>query len=333
MKAKKIKYAFDYDKYIELNGDRQNIRVRSNDLSKPVMLFLHGGPGVCDRHRVMAQQSDLTEVATLVCWDQRGAGKSYSRKNRKAPITIDMIVDDAIALIDYLRAEFKQDKIYLVGHSWGSVLGVKICLKVPEKIAYYIGLGQFIEGTENERLSWQFCIDEANKLHLRRLAEKLKAYPPINGEYSSSKGMRCQRDCLTRLGGADYHHRKGMMRSLIIPLIKSPEYSLSEVVGFAKGAASLVDLLWKEVVSQNFLADAKKLDVPVLLTLGVHDYNTPTALANVWMENLDAPEKEIVWFDESAHSPIFEEPKKWRDTVKSSVFAVKTDEMSEEVAV
>ena len=291
----KKKYAIDYSEFITVNGDRQNIRVRSQSADLPVLLFLHGGPGVCDRNWVMKYQSDLSEVCTMVCWDQRASGKSCTKASLNGGITVEMMIEDACAVVDELCRRFGKEKIYIVGHSWGSILGVMLTKRIPEKIAYYIGMGQFVEGAENERLSYEFCLNEARRVGDDKVVAKLEKGAPVNGMYPDKDAMMLQRDCLTKYGGAEYHCREGIVKSLLIPLIKSDEYSLPELVKYARGALTLPDKLWGEVIANNFFETASKLDVPVLITQGRHDYNTPSEIVSRWIDMLDAPAKEIVW--------------------------------------
>ena len=317
----KKKHAIDYSEFITVNGDRQNIRVRSQSADLPVLLFLHGGPGVCDRNWVMKYQSDLSEVCTMVCWDQRASGKSCTKASLNGGITVEMMIEDACAVVDELCRRFGKEKIYIVGHSWGSILGVMLTKRIPEKIAYYIGMGQFVEGAENERLSYEFCLNEARRVGDDKVVAKLEKGAPVNGMYPDKDAMMLQRDCLTKYGGAEYHCREGIVKSLLIPLIKSDEYSLPELVKYARGALTLPDKLWGEVIANNFFETASKLDVPVLITQGRHDYNTPSEIVSRWIDMLDAPAKEIVWFEESAHSPIKEEPELWGRVIREKIFS------------
>ena len=317
----KKKYAIDYSEFITVNGDRQNIRVRSQSADLPVLLFLHGGPGVCDRNWVMKYQSDLSEVCTMVCWDQRASGKSCTKASLNGGITVEMMIEDACAVVDELCRRFGKEKIYIVGHSWGSILGVMLTKRIPEKIAYYIGMGQFVEGAENERLSYEFCLNEARRVGDDKVVAKLEKGAPVNGMYPDKDAMMLQRNCLTKYGGAEYHCREGIVKSLLIPLIKSDEYSLPELVKYARGALTLPDKLWGEVIANNFFETASKLDVLVLITQGRHDYNTPSEIVSRWIDMLDAPAKEIVWFEESAHSPIKEEPELWGRVIREKIFS------------
>lgn len=312
----------DYSEWITLNGDRQNIRIYSQDAANPVILFLHGGPGVCDRHIVLRYQRALSRDFTLVMWDQRGSGKSFTRESLKHPIHLADYVADARELVQYLCRKFQKEQVILACHSWGTVVGLTLAAAHPQQIAAYIGQGQFVNGAENERLSWQFCLDEAKRLGDQKAVKRLSGIAPVNGNYQSHDAMMTQRDYLAKYGGGNYKERGGMVKSMLLPLLKTKEYSLMDIFSYARGGMHLSDALWGEVVACRFDETVRKLAMPVLLTIGRHDYNTPAALAETWFQTLDAPQKEWVWFEESAHSPILEEPEKWGETVREFCRAV-----------
>ncbi len=316
----KKKYELDYEELIEVNGDKQNIRVRGTDENNPVLLFLHGGPGVCGRHLTLQYNSPLAQYCTIVCWDQRGAGKSYKGKTE---LKADMFVEDARVVVEYLCKKFGKEKIYVAGHSWGSMIGVLLVQRYPERIAAYIGIGQLIDGYENERLSHEFCLKEAEKLGDKKAVARLKEIVPEKGRYKTHDDMMFERDCLTRYGGADYMHRDGIIKSFLIPLIKTPEYKLSQLPAYYNGAMYSTEVLWDEVIECHFLETVPSLSVPVFITQGRHDYNTPFAIAKEWFDKLDAPEKQWFWFENSAHSPVFEEADKWNEIIAQKVFGAK----------
>lgn len=301
----------DYEEWVTLNGSRQNIRVRSCSAQNPVILFLHGGPGVCDRHWVMHYQSALAARYTMVLWDQRGSGKSYCKAIKAKTPDVEEYIQDAKALIEYLCQKFRQEKIIIACHSWGTVIGAPLAQRYPEHLLAYIAQGQVVNGAENERISYEFCLREAARRHDQKAVQKLRGNGPKNGVYPSAKAMRTQRDCLTRYGGADYKERGGLVSSLLIPLLKMEGYRLTDVPGYIQGALYLSDVMWPQVVARDYDASIPALDIPVLMTTGRHDYNTPFELARGWFDKLQCPYKEWVWFEDSAHSPIKEEPEKW----------------------
>ena len=314
-------YTLDYEEFIEVNGDRQNIRVRAAEKGLPVILFLHGGPGVCDRHNILRDHSDLAEKFTLVCWDQRGSGKSYTPDIRKRVPTVAEYVDDAVFMLEYLTGRFGVRKAVLVGHSWGSIVGVLTAAKRPDLISVYVGEGQFVDGDRNEEESYRFCLEEAKRRGDKKAYAALLKGAPENGAYPDNKSMMTQRDCLSRYGGAIYKGKQGLVKGLLMPLLKTKEYSLGDIIKYAQGATYLTDVMWHDVVAQR-LGGIKKLDVPVVITQGRHDYNTPSALAKAWFDALDAPVKKWVWFEESAHSPDVEEPEKWSRVLAEEISAI-----------
>lgn len=308
---KKTTYALDYEEWVELNGDRQNIRIRSRNAKNPVILFLHGGPGVCDRHWVMHYQSDLTRHYTMVLWDQRGSGKSYRKTIKSGTPQVEDYIQDARALAEYLCRKFGQKKIIIACHSWGTVIGAPLAQRYPELILAYIAQGQVVNGAENERISYEFCLEKAKKRNDKKALQRLNGNAPVNGVYPSAKAMRAQRDCLTRYGGADYKKRGGLISSLLIPLIRMKGYRLRDIPGYVQGALYLSDVMWPQVVARDYDTSITSLSMPVLMTTGRHDYNTPFQLARQWYNKLQCPWKEWIWFEDSAHSPIREEPRKW----------------------
>ncbi len=313
--AKKRKL-YDKEEWVKLNGNKQNIRIYTYDKNAPVLLFLHGGPGVCDRHWVLHYQKALADKYTMVLWDQRGSGKSYQYfKTKRADLHVPMYIEDARELIEYLCKKFKKDKVVVFGHSWGTVLGTPLCYKYPEHIAAYIGQGQVVEGEANEAISYKFVMDEATKAGDKKTIKAIKDHPPVKGVYDSHDAMMAQRNGLSKYGGEEWKNRGGMVQTLLIPFLKYDGYKLRHLPKYAFGALYLTDVLWPEVISCNFLRDVPELKMPVLMTIGCHDYNTPFEVAEQWYNGLKAPRKEWVWFEDSAHSPIKEEPEKWGDAV------------------
>ena len=317
-----MKRRFPIDEHIRLdhNGTTLDLRLRGTKESNPAVLFLHGGPGVCDRHFVLEDQAPLTDVCTIVCFDQRGAGKSYTSAQGKLHMDMETVIQDAIALIDYLRERFHQEKIYLVGHSYGSYLGVLLAGRVPEKIAAYVGIGQLVNGAENERISYEFVWDEAQKRKDEKAIRDLtRIGAPVNGFYKSLDDLTVQRNLMTKYGGAAHGKREGIIASMVLPVLRSPEYSFFDLVRYAKGAYYNLRELWQQVITCDFLPRVDKLEVPVFITAGRYDRNTPPELAKRWLDALDAPKKEWGWFEESAHAPIHEEKEKWNEFLRTRV--------------
>ncbi|MCL1847491.1 MAG: alpha/beta hydrolase [Coriobacteriia bacterium] len=318
----KQSYALDYREIVTLGGIAQHIRVRGTSENNPLLLFLHGGPGVSDRHWVLKDQSGLSDVCTMVCWDQRGSGKSYSKAQSREKMTLDNMVGDAKELIDYLCTKFNKEKVFIVGHSWGSVLGVLLSQRYPQRIAAYVGMGQLVNLDENERLAYKFVWDEANRLGDKKaLRDLTRIGEPVNGSYGSLDNLITQRNYMTKYGGGAYNHKENIWSSVVIPVLVSPEYSLLDLLRYARGSFYSLGQLWDEIIaSVRFDQTVTELEVPVYITQGVHDQNTPSSIAQKWFDTLRAPHKEWIAFEQSAHSPIKEEPELWGRVIRERLF-------------
>ena len=192
--------------------------------------------------------------------------------------------------------------------------------KYPEDVAVYIGMGQFVNGPENEEISYDFVLEEAKRRNdSKALAALEKIGRPKEGKYASMDDLMVQRDLMTKYGGEDYGESDGIMKSMIIPILRSPEYSLFDMWKYYKGAFFCLNSMWDEVVGLRFDETVPELKMPVYLTEGRHDQNTPIPIAERWFNQLKAPYKEWIWFEKSAHSPIKNEPELWGKTVKDIV--------------
>ena len=317
-----MKRIFPIDDHLKLpSGDALlDIRVRGTSELNPVVLFLHGGPGACNRHAVLKDQAPLADECTIVCLDQRGAGKSYNAKQAKRKLNMEIALEDVRCVVDYLRERFHCEKVFIVGHSYGSFLGVLFAARYPEKVAAYVGIGQLANGAENERISYEFVLNEAQKRNDQKALKDLARIGwPKNGIYASLDDLMVQRNLMTKYGGAAHGKKEGLISSLVLPVLRSPEYTLFDLVRYAKGSFYNMHQLWEEVISCDFIKDVLKLDVPVYLTIGRHDSNTPPELAKQWFDALEAPKKEWIWFEESAHSPIAEESERWNSVFRERV--------------
>ena len=320
---KKSNYELDYNENVTLGGRPQSIRVRGANAQNPILLFLHGGPGAPDRHTVLKYQSGLADVCTIVCWDQRGSGKSFSKEQKREDMTVDLIVNDAAELVEYLCSKFEKESVYIVGHSWGSVLGVMLSQRNPERVAAYVGMGQVVDLDENERLSYQFVIDEARKRGDKKGIRDLERIgEPVDGSYGSFKNLVTQRNYMSKYGGGEYNSKDSVWASVIRPILRSPEYSFFDLIRYFRGTFYCAKQLFEEMMSTvRFTKTVAELAVPVYITQGDHDQNAPTSIARKWFDTLRAPRKEWISFEKSAHSPIKEESELWGKAICEKLFS------------
>ncbi len=293
---------------VEIGGVEQWLLVRGQDTAKPVLLYLHGGPGAAFMPMAREFSARLEEHFVVVHWDQRGAGKSCSSEVPDQSLRLEQYLADTLELVNALRARFGVEKIYLLGHSWGSVLGVLTVQAHPELFHAYVGLGQVVNMRRNEEISYDFVVERASA---EGNQEALDALAGIRPPYSSTRDLATQRQWLGHYRG-DY--RQGNAMSQLARLtIRAPEYTFFEKLSYMPCMWKVLDHAWKDIEPVDFLRDVQRLELPVYLFTGRHDYNTPFELVEEWARTLQAPHLEVVWFEESAHMACLEEPERFQD--------------------
>ncbi len=305
---------------LEINGHPQWLRIRGRSPSNPIVLYLHGGPGGSQipsfRHYQLGWEADFT----IVHWEQRGAGKSYSRKLDPATVNLSQLVDDALVVIDYLRERFGRNDIILLGHSWGTLLAVHVLLKRSRGISVYVGLGQVAHQVKSERRMYDYTLEQArsegNKIAVDQLSA-LKCYPVRNASPRKVALVRYWARNYGFLGSRPGDDGRNHTR-----LMTTPEYGLIDVYRFLRGS-----LVCAENVGQAMLTDPsiqpmelqKEFAVPMFLVSGRRDHFTPTDMADQYLQSLTAPEKGHVIFDDAGHYPNEDDPIRFLQTLHSIV--------------
>lgn len=295
---------------IELGGIDQYILIRGKDVNNPILLYLHGGPGYSQISFARKYQEELEDSFIVVNWDQRGSGMSYSFDIPKESMNREQFIEDTKELIDYLCEKYDKEKLFLAGHSWGSELGLYVTNQYPEKVAAFISIGQVVNGLESEAVSYDFVLEEAQKENNQKALEDLKKIgrPPYKNIVSDTM---TQRKWLTKYGGVE--RKVNTLKDIILSSIFSPEYTGIDGLKFALGSKFTADTMWGQNTDVDFIRDLPEAKVPIYFCAGRYDYNTPSILIEKYFNNIVAPEKEIIWFEESAHFPHIEEPGKFAE--------------------
>lgn len=318
----------DINTKIMIGGIKQRIHIKTNDVSKPVLLFLHGGPGVCNRHNIMTAHLDLLDTFTIATWDQRGSGGSAAGV-KDEDLTIRRLTDDAAELLIWLCSNFGKDKVFVIGGSWGSELGTWLSYRYPERIAAFVGFGQVVNGAKNEELSYEFAYEAAREAGDEDAVKKLEEVgPPVMGVYKGGyDGMMAQRRVMMKYGGySKQEGKQSYLESMVIPILKSGEYTPSDLVGYITGHKRVLEVMWPEVGATDFPRTCTKFKVPFYIFDGRLDKNTPSELVEDWYNMIEAPDKDLVWFESSGHNPMNDEPEKFKGLLRSKLMAVKERE-------
>lgn len=291
-----------------IGGIPQALSVRGRDKANPLLLVIHGGPASPEMPMSWAYQSGWEDYFTVVQWDQRGAGKSYDLNDpaRVGPtLSLERIVQDAAEVVRFIQLRYGKPKVFVVGHSWGSLVGLSLARQHPELLYAYIGMGQVINGSDNERASYAQTLKLA-KTNASASAEltALAPYPDAKGHVTLAQ-INTERKWVMALGGLvygrdslDYYSRLALL---------SPEYTRDNVAAIDHGAELSLPRLLPELLAFDF-SDVTQFDCPILMFAGRHDTTTPPSVTAAWMARVKAPKKALVWFENSSHMMEIEEP-------------------------
>ncbi len=296
----------------ELGGVTQWITIRSQDVSHPVLLWLHGGPGLTEIP-YMSLHRELESRFVVVNWDQRGAGKSFDRRQDCKDMTLDRLVEDARELVSYLVGRFDKEKVYLLGHSWGAMIGMLLADRYPGLIHAFVSVGQPVHYHREEEISLDFVIEAADRLGL---AEAQRELAGISYPYRSRDEQLVQRKWLLVFGGMIWKKQQ-LVDCVFDPrsCYTVPEYTEEDWDGRARGLSASYGCLAEEIEEFDLFRLVDALEIPVYFFLGAHDYQVPFPASVEYFERLEAPHKEIVWFRESAHYPQLEETEKFHSLI------------------
>jgi len=304
---------------VELNGSQQWISIRGQDVDKPVLLFLAGGPGGSDLAAARYTLGGLEEHFVVVNWEQPGAGKSFDVAGR-ASLTPDRYIEDAHALVALLKQRFGVEKVYVLGESWGSALGILLVQRYPQDFHAFIGTGQMVAFLENDRICYDFAMQLAQERGDTEKVDKLtrQGPPPYYGSDVALKQAVYLLDTFNYMNNnpAIYEGDTNTLRDLA-----APEYGLYDKVNWLRGVLDTLGIVYPQLWDIDFRTQAARLDVPVYFLIGRHDVNAPTALTEQYYEVLEAPHKEIVWFEHSGHNPWISESDRFVQVMVDTVLA------------
>lgn len=301
---------------VRLGGVEQWLIIRGHDVNKPVLLFLSGGPGGSEAGRVLRFNSELEKYFVVVIWEQRGCGKSYPSLNPKSALTVEQYVSDIIELTEMLRNRFDEDKIYLVGHSWGTIIGVGAVQERPDLFHAYIGAAQMVNVREADQIIYQEMLEYARQTGDTKYLASLEKQgePPYLGNnpiqpYANLLGREYEVFEASASSNESYR-REGDAIQL---MLKQPEYGWIDRINNLRGLMDTFNVVYPQLQDFDLRQDVPSLDLPVYFIAGRKDKNAPPSATEAYFNLLDAPHKKLYYFEDSGHSMIWQEPEKYHD--------------------
>lgn len=306
--------------FVNINGVQQGMFIQSKDANNPVLLYLHGG--MPDYFLKQKYPTGLENEFTVVWWEQRGSGLSYNDHITKESITLEQMISDTLTVTDYLRNRFHQEKIYLMGRSGGTFFGIQAAAQAPELYYAYIGVGQMSNQLKSERLAYDYMLKEFKANRNTEMVRNLEA-APVTMEGGIPAAYLAVRDQgMHILGIGTTRDMKSIITGFFLPSLTFREYTFMEKINMWRAKArNGVSILWNTNLNMDLSQQVLELDLPVYFFEGVYDYTCSYTLAKDYFELLKAPVKGFYTFDQSAHSPIFEEPEKSLKILREDVLA------------
>jgi len=310
-------------KEVTLGGVRQEIIIRGSNRNNPILLIIPGG-GLSILPVMSKSNSDLEQNFVVVHWDIRGTGKSYFNKPDARDMTFNQIINDTVELTELLLGEFHHEKIFIMGWSLGSAITMGAVKKRPDLYYADIAVCQVVNFVENEKIGFNYILEEARKRNNKEaLTELTRLGSPPYAKDELINAFKVKGKWLTEFNGVIYD-KESLKKT---PLgeqyfsgkmyTRSKEYSFWDLFKIMWGMKFFMTSCYDELIRADLSKQVTDVKVPLYFFLGRHDYNAPTVLSKQYFQVIQAPKKELIWFEHSAHYPFLEESEKFNHEVEA----------------
>jgi len=309
--------------FLDIGGVRQGMFIRGKDTNNPVLLYVHGGPSFSEFFLVEKFPTGLENYFTVCYWEERGGGISCSPQVTLESMTLEQLASDAIEVTNYLRERFKKEKIYLLAHSGGTAFAIQAAASHPGLFHAYIGVSQIACQAESERMAYKFMTNHYLSLNKSKTLSEFKKYPVFENDslllpYFNS----VLRDkSMHELGTGTMRNMKSIITGVFLPVWTCRAYTLKEKFNIWHSKFFFVNKskLREQIINTDFTRIVTKLNIPVFFLSGKYDLTVNHDLSKEYLLKLDAPVKEFYSFENSAHSPMFEEPGRFLAIMTSDI--------------
>jgi len=310
---------------VKINGHSLAMMIRGASIANPVLLFLAGGPGGTEIGSMRRHGRALEQSFVVATFDQRGTGKSYDSLDPVSTLTLDGAVADAIAVTRYLCRRFGQQKVYLVGNSWGTMLGVLAAQQHPELFHAFVGTGQMVCPRETDRVFYTATLAWARRTHDTALVDKLtrNGPPPYTDMLRYETALTHEPDVYPYDHSRNSEGVGAMGENLFVQ-----ESSLLEQLHDFPAVLDVFTVLYPQLQHIDFRTQVRRLDVPVYLVEGRYEPRGRARAAREWFSQLRAPTKQLIVFATSGHRPVFEQPREFAQVMTTTVLAAAAERTS-----
>lgn len=307
---------------VKAENHELGLMIRGASTDNPVVLFLAGGPGGSERGAMRKHLESLEGTFTVATWDQRGSGTSYAALDPTETLTLASQIDETIEVTDYLRRRFGQERIYLLGQSWGSTLGVLAVQAAPDRYAAFIGTGQMVSQLETDRIFYHDTLTWAERSGNTALVEKLRRIgpPPYSEMLDYETALSFEHEVYPYDHSRNSEGVGGFSENILVS-----EYSLPDQVHLLGAFMDTFAALYPQLTEIDFRDSATRFEVPMFFVQGAHEAEGRARLFDEWYPMIEAPTKDLVVLDTSGHRPLFEQPDEFVEYMNDTVLAATTD--------
>ena len=309
--------------FITIGSVRQGMFIKSKNINNPVLLYVHGGPAFPNYFLIDKFNPGLEDYFTVCYWEQRGGGLSYSSEVSLESMTLNQLVLDAVEVTNYLRIRFGKEKIFMMAHSGGTTIALLAASRNPELYNAYIAMGQITNQAESEKIAYNYMLEQyADKANQKRM-NQLNKHPVLESDLNIISFYKSAiRDLsMHELGIGTMHKMKSVFWEIFVPVWTCTAYTLREKINVWKSKFSFLPKtnLVNELLETDFISKVPKLDIPVYFLSGKYDLTVNIDLSKAYLVKLQAPIKGFYTFNNSAHSPLFEEPLLVRQIIEKDI--------------
>lgn len=309
--------------FVKIDAVEQGMFIKSKNINNPVLLYVHGGPAFPNYFLIDKFNPGLEDYFTVCYWEQRGGGLSYTNDVTIESMNFNQLASDAIEVTNYLRKRFGKEKIYIMAHSGGTPIALLAVQKEPELFYAYIGIGQITNQAESEKMAYKFMLDKYVADGNQKKINELKKYPVLASDSNVLAYYKSAiRDAyMHELGIGTMHKMKSVLWNIFIPVWTCKAYTVKEKINIWKSKFSFLPKtnLIKQMLETDFTSKVPSLDIPVYFFSGKYDLTVNVDLSKAYLTKLNAPLKGFYTFNNSAHSPLFEEPELVRQIIEKDI--------------
>lgn len=309
--------------FVVIGGVQQGMFIRSRNIDNPILLYVHGGPAFPNYFLIDKYNPGLEDYFTVCYWEQRGGGLSYTSEVTLASMNFKQFSLDAIEITNYLRKRFGREKIYIMAHSGGTPIALLAVQKEPKLFQAYIGMGQITNQAESEKMAFKYMLEKFTINGNQKSVKELTEYPVLESESNIASYYKSPiRDkYMHELGIGTMHKMKSVFWEIFTPVWTCKAYTLNEKMNIWKSKFSFLPKtnLIEEMLETDFTVKVPSLAIPVYFFSGKYDLTVNINLSKEYLNRLDAPLKGFYTFNNSAHSPLFEEPDLVRKIIETDI--------------